>query len=173
MRRTRSFAARVAGALRLDAETYEGVEHDKEALAQALVIVVLSSLSTGIGSVRPTALEGFVTGTLFALAAWVVWSSLMYVIGALLLPQPQTEADVGQLMRTIGFASAPGLFGVLGVVPVVGRFLLYGVSVWMAAAMLLAVRQALDFTTLWRALAVVVIGWAAYLTILLLASRFF
>ena len=72
-------------------------------------------------------------------------------------------------MRTTGFASAPGVFGVAGLVPVVGPALLFAVSVWMAAAMLMAVRQALDFTNIWRALGVVLIGWVAYLAVLLLA----
>jgi hypothetical protein len=164
-----TFGARIAGALTLSADTYEDVEHHKDALPQALALVVLSSIATGMGSVQPESAAAFLPGTLFALVGWVVWSSVVYVIGTRLLPQPQTEADVGQLMRTTGFASAPGLFGIAGLVPVVGPVLLFAVSVWMAAAMLMAVRQALDFTSIWRALGVVVIGWVAYLAILLLA----
>jgi hypothetical protein len=165
----RAFVARLTGALLLDADVYEDVEHDERALPQAFVVVVLSSIATGVGSVRPDAVMAFLPGTLFALAGWVVWSSLVYVIGARLFPQPQTEADIGQLMRTTGFASAPGLLGVAGLVPALGPVLLFVVSVWMALAMLMAVRQALDFTSLWRALGVVMVGWAAYLAMLLLA----
>lgn len=164
-----AFLERVGGALKLDAAAYEDVEHDRGALPQALIVVVLSSMATGIGSVRPEAAALFVPGTVFALAGWVAWSSLIYLIGTRLVPQAQTEADVGQLMRTTGFASAPGLFGLTGLVPGVGWILMMAVSAWMAAAMLVAVRQALDFTSVWRALGVVVIGWLAYLAILLLA----
>jgi len=165
----RTFLARVGGALRLEAAAFEDVEHDRGALPQALVVVVLSSVATGIGSVHPQAALLFVPGTVFALAGWVAWSSLIYLIGTRLVPQAQTEADVGQLMRTTGFASAPGLLGLAGLVPGMGWLLMLVVSVWMAAAMLVAVRQALDFTSVWRALGVVVIGWLAYLGILLLA----
>ena len=165
----RTFLARVAGALRLDPAVYEDVEHDPSALPQALVVVVFSSVATGIGSVHPQAAALVVPGTLFALAGWVAWSSLIYLIGTRLVPQVQTEADIGQLMRTTGFASAPGLLGLIGLAPGVGWLLMLAVSVWMAAAMLIAVRQALDFTSVWRALGVVVIGWLAYLSLLLLA----
>lgn len=165
----RTFLSRLAGAIALDSAAYEDVEHDRRALPQALVVVVLSSIATGVGSVYPDAAIRFVPGTLFALAGWVAWSSLIYLIGTRLVPQAQTEADIGQLMRTTGFASAPGLLGVAGLVPGIGWILMLVVSVWMAAAMLIAVRQALDFTSVWRAVGVVVIGWFAYLAILVLA----
>jgi hypothetical protein len=165
----RGFLSRLAGAIGLDSRAYEDVEHDRQALPQALIVVVLSSIATGIGSVYPEGVRFVVPGTLFALAGLVAWSSLIYLIGTRLVPQAQTEADIGQLMRTTGFASAPGLLGVAGIVPGVGWILMLVVSVWMAAAMLVAVRQALDFTSVWRAVGVVVIGWLAYLAILVLA----
>ena len=168
----RSFGSRLIGALRLDARAYEDVEHDRSALPQALVVVVASSVATGIGSVYPDAAGQFLSGTLFALVGWIAWSSLMYVIGTMLMPQSQTRADVGELMRTTGFAAAPGLFGVAGLVPGIGWILTIAVSLWMAMAMLLAVRQALDFTSIGRAIFVVVTGWISYLGILLVARAF-
>jgi hypothetical protein len=56
-------------------------------------------------------------GTLAALLGWLIWAFLTWLIGTKLLPEASTEADIGQLMRTIGFASAPGILRVLGSSP--------------------------------------------------------
>jgi hypothetical protein len=71
-------------------------------------------------------------------------------------------------MRTTGFAAAPGFFGLVGLLPFIGPLLTLAVSVWMLAAMVVAVRQALDFTSVWRSLGVVFFGWTAYLLVLIL-----
>jgi hypothetical protein len=161
-----TFGARMTGALRLRGETFEDIEHDGSAIGQALSVVLLSSLATGIGSIGQHGSRFLVPGIAFALAGWVVWAALVYVIGTQFMREPQTEADIGQLMRTTGFAAAPGVFAVARAVPIVGEWLMFSVSIWMALAMLVAVRQALDFTSIWRALAVVAIGWVAYLLII-------
>jgi hypothetical protein len=165
-----SFGARMTGALRLREETYEEVEHDAGAIGQALIVVLMSSLATGVGSAGQYGADTFLPGVLVALVGWVVWAALVYVIGAKLLREPQTEADLGQLMRTTGFASAPGVFGVVRLVPFVGQWLMLTVSIWMLMAMLVAVRQALDFTSTWRALGVVSVGWLAYLLIIYIVA---
>jgi hypothetical protein len=168
--RAGSFSRRVLGALRLDASVYEDVERDNQALGQALAVVVLSSLATGVGS-RPIPAGSEVPlliGVLFALIGWVVWAGLIFLIGTKVVPEPQTRSDVMELMRTTGFAAAPGLFGLLGLLPFIGPLLTFAVSIWMLMAMVMAVRQALDFTSLWRSLGVVFIGWMAYLVVLLL-----
>lgn len=165
------FKRRILGALRLDASVYEEVERDREALGQALAVVVLSSLATGVGA-GPLPTGGgsvpLLVGVLFALIGWVVWAGLIFVIGTKVVPEPQTRSDIVELMRTTGFAAAPGLFGLLGLLPFVGSLLTLAVSLWMLMAMVIAVRQALDFTSVWRSLGVVIIGWMAYLLILLL-----
>ena len=70
------------------------------------------------------------------------------------MPEPQTRADVGELLRTIGFASAPGMLRVFGIVPgaTIPAFAI--TAVWMLAAMIVAVRQALDYQSTSRAVAV-------------------
>jgi hypothetical protein len=139
----------------LDVGTYEEVEADSTALGQAMVVVVLSSVAAGIGSG-----EGrLITGAIGALVVWFVWAFLTFVIGTKILPQTQTRSDVGELLRTIGFASAPGILRVFGFVPVAGSLVLLVASVWMLAAMVVAVRQALDFTSTWRAVGVCIVGW--------------
>ncbi len=79
-----------------------------------MLVVVLSSLAAGIGSVGGAGLMGLLFGALSALAGWYIWAFLTYFIGTRFLPEPQTEADVGQLLRTIGFSSSPGLLRVAG-----------------------------------------------------------
>ncbi len=150
-----SFMDRVVGAAKLDVRTYEEVEADSGAVWQAVAVVVLSSIAAGIGSG-----EGqLIIGALGALLAWLIWAFLTFVIGTKLLPQPQTEADVGQLLRTVGFAASPGLLRVFGFIPVIGGLVMLVVSIWMLASMVVAVRQALDYTSTWRAVGVCVVGW--------------
>jgi hypothetical protein len=156
-----TFPIRLIGALALDPPIYEEVEADRSATGQAMLVVVLSSVSAGIGwfGWGTGSLRGILFVTALALVSWAVWATLTYVIGTQLLPEPQTRADVGQLLRTIGFAAAPGMLRIFGVVPgaTIPAFVI--TAIWMLAAMIVAVRQALDYTTTMRAVAVCVIGW--------------
>lgn len=161
-----TFAKRVMGAARLNPGTYEEVEADENATGQALAVVVLSSIAGGIGAAG-LGTPGVVAGTIGALVGWVAWAALTYVIGTQLLPEPQTNANVGQLLRTIGFAGAPGLFRIFGVIPFLGRLVYIVVSVWLLAAMVLAVKQALDYRSTARALGVCLIGWLVSIAVAL------
>src|SRR5262249_38057193 len=130
------------------------------ATAQAFVVVLASSIAGGVGvrglSGGPVNIAFF---SMVALLAWAGWALVTYTVGAFLLPGPETRVDVGELLRTIGFASAPGLLRVLGAIPPLAIPVLAITSVWMLAAMVVAVRQALDYTRTARAIAVCVIGW--------------
>ena len=152
-----SFTDRIVGAASLNPRTYEEVEADKSSMGQAMTIVLLSSIAAGFGTGEGI-LAG-IAGALMALAAWFVWAFLTYLIGTKMLPQPQTEADVGQLLRTTGFAASPGLLRILTIIPGLGSIIGFVVSVWMLAAMVVAVRQALDYTSTWRAVGVCLVGW--------------
>jgi hypothetical protein len=161
---------RMIRASRLDAALYEEVEADKTALLQATVAVVISSLAAGLGA-GGRGFGGLLTGTIAALAGWYLWSFITYVIGTKVLPQPQTKADYGELLRTIGFSSSPGVIRILGVVPTLTGVVFMAASAWMMVAMVIAVRQALDYTGTLRALAVVVIGWLIQAIILVVMMR--
>jgi|EndMetStandDraft_5_1072996.scaffolds.fasta_scaffold49257_2 hypothetical protein len=156
-----AFLARVAGAALLDAQTYEEVEADSTATAQSVAVVVLSSVASAIGIsgvLFPDA-RLLIAYTATALAAWAIWSVLIYLLGVNLLPEPDTRASVGELVRTTGFATAPGMLRALGVIPVAGPAFFVMGSFWMLAAMFVAIRQALDYRHITRALAVCVVGW--------------
>jgi hypothetical protein len=157
-----TFLGRVVGAAALRAATYEEVEADRTATAQAVVVVLLSGLAAGVGARgfgggRPSDIAFF---ALLALATWAAWALLTYQLGARVMPGRQTQADVGELLRTLGFASAPGMLRVVGVVPELTRAVFVIAAVWMLLAMIVAVRQALDYGSTRRAVVVCVVGWA-------------
>jgi hypothetical protein len=154
-----SFADRMIRAAKLDVALYEEVEADKGAMGQAVGVVILSSVAAGIGTISATGVKGLTIGTLSALLGWFVWSFLTYFIGTKLLPEPQTKADYGELLRTIGFSSSPGVLRVLSIIPMLGVILNFIVGIWMLVAMVIAVRQALDYKSTWRAVGVCFIGW--------------
>ena len=163
-----SFTDRIIRAAKLDANLYEEVEADRGALRQAMGVVVLSSIAAGIGSFERAGVGGIIMGTIGALIAWYVWAYITYFVGTRFLPEPQTQADHGELLRTIGFSSSPGLVRVLGVIPGLAGLVFFVASVWMLIAMVIAVRQALDYQSTVRAVGVCVIGWVAQMVILVL-----
>jgi len=163
-----SFKDRIIGAAKLDVAIYEEVEGDKDALFQAMGVVVLSSIAAGIGTIGNVGFVGVLTGTLTALVSWFIWAYLTYFIGVKFIPEPQTEADAGQLLRTIGFSSSPGLLRVAGIIPGLSGIISFMASVWMLVAMVVAVRQALDYKSTVRAVIVCVIGWIIQVLIFML-----
>ena len=166
-----SFKDRIIRAAKLDVHLYEEVEADTGALGQAMLIVILSSLAAGIGTFQHSGLNGMLIGTIGALIGWYIWAYLTYFIGTKLLPEQQTSATSGELLRTIGFSSSPGIIRVLGIIPGIAKIVMFGASVWMLVAMVIAVRQALDYKSTFRAVGVCIIGWI--IQILFLAMLFF
>ncbi len=158
-----SFSDRMIGAAKLDVQTYEEVEADATAMGQSMWVVVLSSVAAGIGTGE--GIIGLVVGSLAALIGWFVWALVTYLVGTKMLPEPQTEADVGQLLRTTGFSASPGLLRVLGVVPGIGLLAVGVANIWMLVSMVVAVRQALDYSGTGRAVGVCIIGWLALVLI--------
>ena len=154
----RHFANRIIRAGKLDVTLYEEVEHDKTAMGQAIGVIVLSSLAAGIGTLG-IGLKGMGINAIGAIIGWYIWAYLTYFIGTRFIAEPQTEADHGQLLRTIGFASAPGLLRVLGIVSGIREIVFLLTSIWMLVAMVIAVRQALDYTSTLRAVGVCLLGW--------------
>ncbi len=153
----RSLTDRMLGAAQLDASTFEEVEGDESATSQAALVVGMVAVASAVGGVGGGA-RGVVAGLLSAFLGWLVWSGITFLVGDRLLGG---KATWGELLRTLGFAQAPGVLFVLGVVPVLGVFVRLAVSVWILVAGIVAIRQALDFTT-GKAIATAVIGWLGY-----------
>ena len=158
---------RILRAARLDKSVYEEVEADKNALGQAMTVVALSSAAAGVGASQG-GLAGIVFGIIASLLGWYVWAYITYIIGTKILPEPQTEADLGQLLRTTGFSSSPGLIRMLGIVPGFTEIVFSAASIWMLVAMVIAVRQALDYGSTFRAVGVCLIGWVVQALIIVL-----
>ena len=165
-----NFINRIIRAARLDVGLYEEVEADKSSLGQAMSVVVLSSIAAGIGNTSKAGLFGMLMMVVVALVGWYIWAYLTYFIGTKLLPEPQTKADHGELLRTIGFSSSPGLIRVLGIIPGMQSIVFPIAAIWMLVAMIIAVRQALDYNSTLRAIGVCVIGFIVYVVLFMLLS---
>ncbi len=160
-----SWVQRMTGAAKLNVATYEEVENDTTATGQAMGVVLLSAVAAGIGGIGAGE-RGMIAGVVAALIGWLLWAFLTWLIGTKFLPEAQTQADVGQLLRTIGFAATPGILRVFGWIPLLGSLVTVGSMVWMLFATVVAVRQALDYTTTIRAVIVCLIGWFVNLLIM-------
>jgi hypothetical protein len=151
-----TFLYRLIGAAMLDGGTYEAIEADRRANWQALVVVVMATAAAGLGTYMEVwaGVEGFVRVGAVSLGIWIAWAVLALQIGIRVLPQRDTRSDLGEMMRTLGFASAPALLQVFGMIPGVQTAVFAITFAWMFAAMVVALRHALDYTSITRALAV-------------------
>jgi hypothetical protein len=154
------FLYRAMGAAMLDHSMYEGIEADRSITVQAVLVVLLSSLAAafGAGGWLVGDLRVFLTVSLFAVATWLLWAVLTYQIGTHILPEPETRATLGELLRTVGFAAAPGLLFVFAAFPGVTVPIFIGTIAWMFAAMVVGVRHALDYSSSSRAMTVCAIA---------------
>jgi len=168
-------AYRSMGAAALDRGTYEGIEHDRAATLQAIVVVMASSVAAGIGASgwdRPQpAILLAVAG--LALVTWIAWAVVILQIGGRYFAERQTQVDLGQLLRTIGFAASPGLLQVFALFPSITAPVYIVSWLWMLAAMTVAVRQALDFRSTGRALAVCGVAFALVMGMAIILALLF
>ncbi len=152
------FFNRVFRAIKIDIDLYEEVEADKSATIQAGMVVVLSSLAAGVGAIHLGA-SNLLLAPLLSLLSWYVWAYIIYFVGVKIFPDPETKSDHGELLRTIGFSSAPGIIRVFGFTPTLMTVTFIGSAFWMLACMVVAVKSALDYKSMWKAFGVVVFAW--------------
>ena len=166
---------RIYRAIKIDADLYEEVEKDKSATLQAGLVVVLSSLAAGVGAINLGA-SNFLLAPIMSLVSWYVWAYIIYFVGVKLFPEKNTKTNHGELLRTIGFSSAPGIIRIFGVTPDLMTVTFVGSAFWMLACMVVGVRSALDYKSLGRAFGVVVVAWliqAVFLLVFLILFRNF
>jgi len=166
---------RIFRAIKIDVELYEEVERDKSATIQAGLVVVLSSMAAGVGALQLGA-SNFLLAPIVSLISWYVWAYIIYFVGVKLFPEKNTKTNHGELLRTIGFSSAPGIIRVFGVTPDLMTVTFIGSAFWMLACMVVGVRSALDYKSLGRAFGVVVVAWliqAVFLLVFLILFRNF
>jgi hypothetical protein len=165
-----SFQERVVSAVKLDPRVYAGVKADANAFGQAIGVVGAAAVAAGIGSVGGA---GVVGGIFRFVLAWAAWVGIMFVVGTRILAEKQTQDDPRAFLRPVGFAAAPGIGQILGIVPVVGPFLMFVASCWMIVATVLGVKAALNFTDTGRAAAVVGIGLIFFVAFWFIVSALF
>jgi hypothetical protein len=154
----RSFFSRMIAAAALDSSVYEEVEADSGATGQAAIVVILAAIASAIGSADGNAIGGLIG----ALIGWAVWAGITYIIGSTLF---KGTASWGELLRTLGFAQAPGVLYVVGIIPVVGLFAKLLIGIWVLVTGIIAIRQALDIST-GKSVVVAVLGWLALMAVM-------
>jgi hypothetical protein len=155
------FFRRFIGALVLDAGAFEDIEADRRAAMQSAIVVAAVCLSGGfaMAGLGIAGAAGFVSGVLMALGAWLVWVVMIAALGPYAMAEPQTKSDFFEILRVLGFAAAPGVFIALAAMRAVTPLVVVAVVIWMMAAAVLGMRQALDYRSTARAAAVCVISW--------------
>ena len=172
-----SLIDRMIRACTLDAQFYEEVEADTTATGQALAAVIIASVASGIGfgiaGVREEGglwfIWGLLLGIAVALIGWLIWSLLVYWLGTTVFRGPETSSNYGEVLRTVGFANSPRVLTFFAFIPFLGGLIAFVASVWILVASVIAVRQALDFST-WRAIGTCVVGWIIYIVITFLVT---
>jgi hypothetical protein len=158
----RGLIYRMVGAALLKRDVYQEVEMDTGATSSAALVVVLVSLAGGVGAYTASGAAGLAAGVIIGIAGWAVWAAITFFIGTRLLPTPETHANWGQLARTLGFAQTPGLLMVFAVIPAIAGLVVLVVVIWRIVAMVVAVRQALNYQSPMRAVGVVLLGIIPY-----------
>jgi hypothetical protein len=131
------------GAAALNIDTFEEVEADETATMQAAAVVAMVAVASAIGQIGHGGASIF-TAPIGAIVVWLIWAGVTYLIGTKMFAGTATW---GEMLRTLGFAQAPGVLYLLGVVPFIGGLISFVVWIWTLVAVIIAIRQALDFTT--------------------------
>ena len=154
------FIHRFMGALALDRDAFEEIEADQHANMQSVLVVSAVCLAAGFAAMVSgrAGLGAWVSGVIISLGAWVVWAGFIASVGTITLREPQTRSNLPELLRVLGFATAPGVFVALAALAPAAPLGIGLVAIWVLAASVVAVRQALDYLDLRRALAVCVIA---------------
>jgi hypothetical protein len=168
-----TFGDRVVGAMKLEPSAFEDVERDPTAMGQAVGVIVLAAVSAGIGNIFWGGLTGIVSGALMSLVGFVVWSVIVWLIGTKVMPEPTTKADFAETFRTLGFSAAPGLLAFITIIPILGWLILFVIWLWELAAMVVAVKAVLDYSTIGKAIVVVIIGFIVNICITFFLSLLF
>jgi len=152
------FLNRIFRAVKIDPEVFNEVQKDKNATISAGIVVLLSSSAAGIGAASLGA-GNFVLAPIFSLISWFVWAYIVYFVGVKLFPDTKTKTTQFALLRAIGFSSAPGIIRIFGFNEDLMTVTFIGSAFWMLACMVVAVKAALDYESLWKAFGVVIVSW--------------
>jgi hypothetical protein len=154
-------------AARLDSALYREVRDDTNATTEALLVVILMVLGTVLGFVRPSIVLDLLAFVVIMVGLWMLWAWLAYLLATTIFRTPDTTATWGQMFRTAGYAQAPGALRIVLIVPltflpIVGQIMFLAIAVWQVTAMVVAVRQAMGYASIGRAVGVVLGGMTPF-----------
>ncbi len=161
--------ARIFGVFKLDVKTFEEIEHNTSLTLPAALIVVVVSLVSGLGNgffnglFHRNFFSGFIGALISVLLGWLLWSAVTFLVGTRLF---KGEADLGQMLRVIGFAYSPM---VLSIIPCIGGII--GI-IWTIAAGFIAIRQGLDLDDM-KSFLTVVVGAFFYVILVVILNVIF
>lgn len=168
-----TFGERVVGAMKLEPRAFEDVERDTTAISQAVGVIALAAVSAGIGNVWYGGIAGIVFGVITSLIGYVLWAVVVWLVGTKVMPDPGTNADFQETFRVLAFAAAPGVLGIVTIIPILGWLLMLLIWLWSIAAMVVAVKEVLDYTDTFKAVIVVIIGFVVNLVVTMVLSAMF
>jgi hypothetical protein len=168
-----TFGERLIGAMKLDPGTFEDIERDPTALSQTIGVIALAAVSLGIGNVWYGGVSGIVFSIITSLIGYVLWAVVVWLVGTKVMPDPATKADFQETFRVVGFAAAPGVLGIITIIPILGWLLVFLLWLWSIAAMVVAVRQVLDYTDTFKAVIVVIIGFVVNFVVTMILTAMF
>ena len=143
---SQTIVERAMGVLQLDDATYESIEHDANATTQAAIVVVVVGLATGIGGIRDS-VANILLGPIGQIISWAIVSALVYFVGTKMIPSGSTEADLGQVLRLMGYASVPAAANILGFIPYLGALIGFVAAIWGLVCTIKAIKHALEMST--------------------------
>lgn len=157
-----SLGERMVGAMRGDAATFEEIERDQSAMGQAVTVIIIAGVAALIGNIFRSGLSGGIVALIISLVGYAIWAVVVTLVGTKLMPDPTTKADFAETFRTIAFAASPGVFNVIAIIPFLGPFLSFLISLWSLVIMVIAVKVVLDYSNIGKAVIVVIIGFIVY-----------
>jgi len=162
-------ANRAMRASLLDRELYKEVEEDTSLDREALMIVVIVSVASGIAAFITslyrqqigTAVLGLIVPSVVGIANYYIWA---YVTQFIAINMYESETDIGELLRVLGYASVPRLISLFGFIPCLGPVLSFAGGIWALAAGYIGIQEALDLDTT-DTVVTVILGWLAIMII--------
>ena len=101
---------------RLDTGLYNEMKVKNDAISQALIVIVISSIAAGIGSVSSIGIKGVFVGSIGALIDWFIWAYIVYFICLKIINKNEISISQGEFLKIAGFSSGPGIIKILGVI---------------------------------------------------------
>lgn len=142
-----SIVDRMIGVMKLDGPTYEEIERDRDATTQALIVVAIVAVAGGIGAFRDNGVAGLIGGIVGAIIGWIVFSFVAYFVGTKMIPGKYTAATPGELLRVMGFAQAPGVLSIFGLIAILGPILAFVGAIWGIVTAIVGLKAALEMST--------------------------